>query len=169
MSIIDSKIIETQYGQELYMDQSVKVEADMLQQPEESRPFYGLRIGVEYFLLRDKHFTIEKNYFWILMDQGLKMVSLAETDTESLFAVKSEQERSDTKQLIGDWLIKTDAYKQAILRLIEQYKSENVATEAEIRKIMQANQFLEKLMMLKPENIEQAEVEKEDAILEQAL
>ncbi len=49
----------------------------------------------------------------------MSSVTLRETKTESLFAVKNKFERDATKELVGEWLIKINAFKQVINDLIE--------------------------------------------------
>jgi len=46
-------------------------------------------------------------------------IALKETETESLFSVKSEDEREATKELIGEWFIQSNSYKQSIQESIE--------------------------------------------------
>lgn len=162
MSLLNAQVLETQYGLETYIDEKGKIEVDDLHIPSESSYDYELKIGVEYFLLRDKHYTIEKNFFWLRMDADFRSVTLAETEMESLFAVKSESERKATKALIGEWLIHTNAFKQAITERIEKQKTENVTTEEEIRVIIENNKFLEKLLYLKAEDIENAMIENDE-------
>ncbi|MFY4774417.1 hypothetical protein [Metabacillus sp. RGM 3146] len=162
MSLLNAKVLETQYGLETYIDENGKIEAMELHIPSKSSYDYELKIGVEYFLLRDKHYTVEKNFFWIRMDADFRSVMLGETEMESLFAVKSEAEREETKALIGEWLIRTNAFKQAITELIEKQKTENVTTEEEIRVIIENNKFLEKLLLLKAEDIENAIIENDE-------
>lgn len=55
----------------------------------------------------------------IHMNTDMSSVTLRETKTESLFAVKTKFERDATKELVGEWLIKINAFKQVINDLIE--------------------------------------------------
>ena len=74
----------------------------------ETDSFYEITIGVEYFRLRNEnYYNSEKRYFKIRMNSDLNSITIIETKTESLFAVKNEFERAATKELIGEWLIKS--------------------------------------------------------------
>ena len=53
------------------------------------------------------------------MPPDFTSIALKETETESLFSVKSEDERAATKELIGEWFIQSNSYKQSIQESIE--------------------------------------------------
>ncbi|GAA3334259.1 hypothetical protein GCM10020331_101520 [Ectobacillus funiculus] len=56
------------------------------------------------------------------MNHDFSSITLTETETESLFAVKSEEEREATKELLGEWFIKTNSYKESINECIKKVK-----------------------------------------------
>lgn len=162
MNVLDSKMIYTQYGIETYMDMVGNVEIKDIRYPSEVAPFYEITVGVEYFLLRkEKYYDSEKNYFKIRMNSNLNLISLMETETESLFAVKNEFEREATKELVGEWLIKTNAFRLAIKNLIEEKKVENVHTEEDIQKVLGTVRFLEKILDIQTEDILRAKFVRE--------
>lgn len=162
MNVLDAKIINTQYGMETYLDFVKNVEVKDLHYPTEISPFYEIIIGVEYFLLRkENYYDSEKNYFIIRMNSDFSSITLRETKTESLFAVKNEFERDATKELVGEWLIKTNAFTQVINDLIDQKKMENVQTEEHIQIVLGTIRFLEKLLKIKTEDILNANVERD--------
>ncbi|MCP1191471.1 hypothetical protein NKR17_20835 [Priestia flexa] len=163
MNIVDSKVINTKYGLEMYLDLVKTIEVKELHSPTDIGPFYEIVLGVEYFLLRDrKYYDSERNYFRLRMSDDFNSITLKETDTESLFAVKTEHERDSTKLLIGQWLIKTNAFKEVICQLIQQKKIQNVQNEGDIQKALGTITFLEKLLELKIEDILTADVEERD-------
>ncbi|PLS17231.1 hypothetical protein CVD28_13295 [Bacillus sp. M6-12] len=162
MNVLDAKIINTQYGMETYLDFVKNVEVKELHYPTEIAPFYEITIGVEYYLLKEeKYYDSRKNYFRIRMNADMSSVTLRETKTESLFAVKNKFERDATKELVGEWLIKTNAFKQVINDLIEQKKMENVQTEEHIQIVLGSIRFLDKLLKLNKELILGANVERD--------
>ncbi|MFF2592529.1 hypothetical protein ACFVSZ_04135 [Priestia megaterium] len=80
---------------------------------------------------------------------------------ESLFAVKNAGEKDATKELIGEWLIKTQAFKQVINELIVQKRMEDVQTEGDIQVVLGTIRFLEKLLEIEAEDIVRAIVKRE--------
>lgn len=162
MNVMDAKIISTQYGLETYLDVLKGVDVRDLHYPTETELFYEITVGIEYFLLKEgSYYDSRKNYFRIRMDSDFSSVTLVETKTESLFAVKNEGERDTTKELVGEWLIKTHAFKQVINELIVQKRMENVQTEEDIQVVLGTIRFLEKLLEIKTEDILSTNVERD--------
>lgn len=162
MNVMDAKIISTQYGLETYLDVVKSVDVRDLHYPTETEPFYEITVGIEYFLLKkERYYDSRKNYFRIRMDSDFDSVTLVETKMESLFAVKNEGERDKTKELVGEWLIKTNAFKQVINELIDQKKMENIQTEGDIQVVLGTKRFLEKLLEIKTEDILNTNVERD--------
>ncbi|CAK6481139.1 hypothetical protein ACPOM7_15135 [Peribacillus castrilensis] len=154
MNVMDAKIISTQYGLETYLDVVKSVDVRELQYPTETEPFFEITVGIEYFLLKEeRYYDSRKNYFRIRMDSDFGSVTLVETKTESLFAVKNAGEKDATKKLVGEWLIKTQAFKQVINELIVQKKMEDVQTEGDIQAVLGTIRFLEKLLEIEAEDI----------------
>ncbi|MDW4509522.1 hypothetical protein R7236_14050 [Priestia megaterium] len=124
MNVMDAKIISTQYGLETYLDVVKSVDVRGLHYPTETEPFFEITVGIEYFLLKEeRYYDSRKNFFRIRMNSDFGSVTLVETKMESLFAVKNAGEKDATKELIGEWLIKTQAFKQVINELIVQKKN----------------------------------------------
>ncbi|RFU63119.1 hypothetical protein [Peribacillus glennii] len=162
MNIFDAKIVNTQYGLEMYLDRVKNIEIKEIHSPSDNDTCYEIELGVEYFLLRDgNYYDSAKNYFRIRMNEDFNSITLRETDTESLFAVKTEHERDSTKLLVGEWLLKTNAFNQVINELIQQKKKENVQNEGDTRKVLGTIRFLERLLEIKTEEILSAKVERE--------
>lgn len=161
MSILDAKVINTVRGLEVYVDSVDNIEIKELHIPTLDSPFYEIWFGIEYFLLREnKYYDSHVNYFSIRMDDDFSFIILKETETESLFAVKSEAEREATKNLLGEWFIKTNAYKECVKESIKKVKEEDIYTAADIHHSMQSLKFLERLLEVTTEDIRNAAVEK---------
>jgi hypothetical protein len=159
MQLLDAKIILTQYGNETYVNKENTVEIKELQTPKEHSPFYRILIGIEYLLLKEgKYYDSQKNYFWLVMDEDFRSLVIEETETENIFALKSEEERQATQELIGKWLIHTDVFKNEVQNNIDKMKNENVVTVDDIYHAMKSIKFLEKLLELKTEDILSASV-----------
>ncbi|WHZ03513.1 hypothetical protein QNH48_02155 [Neobacillus sp. YX16] len=162
MNVMDAKIISTQYGLETYLDVIKSVNVRELHYPTETEPFFEITVGIEYFLLKEeRYYDSRKNYFRIRMDSDFGSVTLVETKTESLFAVKNAGEKDATKKLVGEWRIKTQALKQVINELIVQKKMEDVQTEGDIQAVLGTIRFLEKLLEIEAEDIVRTIVERE--------
>ncbi|MFD1850074.1 hypothetical protein ACFSC5_08530 [Oceanobacillus bengalensis] len=65
-------------------------------------------------------------------------------------------------ELVGEWLIKTNAFKEVINELIQKKKMENVQTEEDIQIVLGTTRFLEKLLKIKTEEILSAVVERDN-------
>lgn len=161
MKPLDAKVINTAYGLEVYSDLVKSMEIKDIHIPTIDHPFYEVQFGIEYFLLRkERYYNSQRNYFRILMSRDFSLIILKETETESLFAVKSEDEREATKSLLGEWFVKTDSYKESINEYIRRVKKENVYTEEDIQHKVETIQFLGKLLELTTEDIKRASIEK---------
>ncbi|MCK1993123.1 hypothetical protein GW626_04440 [Peribacillus muralis] len=161
MNTLDAKVIETRYGLEMYSDLIENIEVKEILSPTTDNRFYEIILGIKYFLLAEKkYYTNQKHYFGFRMSDDYNLIMLIEPETESLFAVKNEIERQATKELIANWLTKTEAFKQVVNEMIEKQKGREVQTEQDIEEVLGIIKFLEKLPLVKPEDIEQASIEK---------
>ncbi len=161
MNLLDAKVINTVHGLEVYLDLAENIEIKELHVPTIDSPFYEVQFGIEYFLLRkEKYYSSQINYFNLCMNHDFSLIALKETETESLFAVKSEDERASTKKLLGEWFIKTSGYKESINERIKKVKKEDICTSEDIQHKIETIKFLEKLLELTTEDIESAPVEK---------
>ena len=161
MNLLDAKVINTVYGLEIYLDLAENIEIKEIHVPTIDSPFYDVQFGIEYFLLREgRYHSSHRNYFHICMNHDFSLITLKETKTESLFAVKSENERAATKKLLAEWFIKTNGYKATLNECITKMKREDVCTAEDIQNKIKTLAFLEKLLELTTEDIEQAIVEK---------
>ncbi len=161
MNLLDAKVINTVHGLEVYLDLAENIEIKELHVPTLDSPFYDVQFGIEYFLLREgRYHSSQRNYFHICMNDDFSLITLKETETESLFAVKSEEERAATKKLVGEWFIKTNSYKEFLNECITKVKREDVCTAVDIQHKIETIKFLEKLLGLTTEDIEQAPIEK---------
>jgi len=161
MSVLDARIIDTTHGLETYLDLMDNIELKEIHLPTLNNPFYEIQFGIQYFrLTKGKYYDSQKNYFKIRMSSDFNSVILKETRIQSLFAVKSNDERAATKQLLEEWLIKTNSYRKSLYILIEKVKKENIYTGEDIQHQIKKRKFLEKLLELTTEDIQNAPVEK---------
>ncbi|WP_338452306.1 hypothetical protein R4Z09_10720 [Niallia oryzisoli] len=161
MNVLDAKTINTQNSLEIYVDRMNHVMVTDLHIPTEENPYFDLKIGIKYYRLRNQnYYDSDINYFWLRIDLEKNSVFLLEPDTQSLFAIKDEEEREATQELIGEWLINTLMFKHSIREIINQKKAENITSEVEIRPILRTIELLEKTLELSTEDILKATVEK---------
>ncbi|MFP3126091.1 hypothetical protein OH784_25965 [Ectobacillus funiculus] len=163
MNLLDAKVINTVQGLEVYLDlaENIEIKEIRIQTMGIDSPFYEVQFGIEYFLLRKgSYYSSQRNYFRICMNHGFSSITLKETETESLFAVKSEDERAATKKLLGEWLIQTNGYKESINECIKEVKKADVFKGEDIQDKKEIIKFLEKLLRLTTEDIKFASVEK---------
>jgi hypothetical protein len=162
MNVLDARVINTHRGLETYLDSGENVAIKKIQIPTQNHPFYEIQFGIEYFLLRKgKYYDRQRNYFIIQMNPDFTSIKLKETETESLFSVKSEEEREATKALIGEWFIQTNSYKQSIQESIERIRKEEISTEEDINKKLKTINFLKKISYLISSDIQNAPIKKQ--------
>jgi len=160
MNVLDAKVITTKTGLEIYVDFIETSEIRKVCIPTIDVPFYEIQFGIKYFLLRkEKYYDGHRSYFSICMNNDFTRITLKEPETESLFAVKSQDERQATQTLLGEWFIKTNAYKESIKEVIKEVKKENVYTEKDIQHTVETVKFLEKLLELTSSDIQNAPLE----------
>jgi len=161
MRLLDAKVINTANGLEVYLDVAKSMEIKDIHIPTTDRPFYEVQFGIEYFLLRkERYYNSQRNYFCIRMSRDFSSIILKETEIESLFAVKSEDEREVTKNLLGEWFVKTNSYKESIIVWIKKTKEGSIYTEQDTQHKIETIQFLGKLLELTTEDIKRASIEK---------
>jgi hypothetical protein len=154
MNTVDAKIIKTQYGSELYVDDVEHINFKSLHAPEANQPLYRIEFEIGYFLLKEhRYYEYEQNYFWLAVSEDFSKLIIQEPDMESLFGAKSEEERKATKELLSQWLIHTEAYKNLLKQHINDCKKSD-ETNQDITAV------LEKLLSVSAADIEQAPIEK---------
>lgn len=153
MAVLDAKILNTTQGLETYYDKVKNIDVIKVQGTNAQSHQFEAIIKVEYLLLREeKFYDREKNYFGIRMDLNTKKIVLFETTMQSLFAVKTEEEREATKKLIGEWLINTQAFKTAIQQKLKELKASGH------HNTIGAINFLKHLIDLNTQDIKDAEI-----------
>lgn len=161
MNVLDARVINTTRGLETYIDLLPNIEVEQFHIPSPNKPSYEIMLGIEYFLLsKEKYYESQKHYFWIEMSNDYKTIKLKEPETQSLFAVKNESEKQATKEMIGEWLIKTEAYKQVINKILNKQKEEGIQSEEDIKRVLETIKFFKELLRLEADNIRNARLEK---------
>lgn len=165
MNVLDARVINTYRGLETYLDSRENVAIKKIQIPTQNHSFYEIQFVIEYFLLRKgKYYDRQRNYFIIQMNPDFTSITLKETETESLFSVKSEDERETTKALIGEWFIQSNSYKQSIQESIERIRKEEISTEEDINQKLKTINFLKKISYLTSSDIQNAPIKKQTQV-----
>ncbi|MGE6833507.1 hypothetical protein ACQKGA_27525 [Priestia megaterium] len=160
MDLLNAKTIKTTHGLELYLDLVETIKIKELHIPTISNPYYEVKFEIDYFLLEEhKYYDLQQNYFSIVMSENFSSIMLKESEMQSLFGVKNEKERKATKQLLSEWLIKTSAYKEAIIQFLNEHEEHNTKVE-ENQYTKKLTTFLKKLLELKTMDIEQALIQR---------
>ncbi|QGS67897.1 hypothetical protein CV093_01590 [Oceanobacillus sp. 143] len=73
------------------------------------------------------------------MSTDFKTVKIKESDKGNLFGLKDNGEKEATRELLGDWLIKTSSFKNAVTEIINKQ---------EYRKPSETEHFLKNLLYL---------------------
>ncbi|WP_282022792.1 hypothetical protein [Priestia flexa] len=157
MDLLSSKVIKTARGLELYIDSVENITIKGIHIPTTSKPYYGVKFEIDYFLLEEhKYYDLQQNYFCLVMSENFQSIKLEEPEMQSLFGVKNEEEFKATKHLLSDWLIKTNAYREAILQSLNEHKEHG--TKEGNEDIKKTITFLKELLELKTIDIEQAPI-----------
>ncbi|MFE7083664.1 hypothetical protein [Priestia megaterium] len=149
MDLLNTKAIKTTHGFELYVDLIKNINIKELSIPTVTNPFYEVKFEIDYLLLEEhKYYDHQQNYFWIVMDENLSSITLKESEMQSLFAVKNEEEREATQRLLGEWFIKTNAYREVINQYLNELE-EHYMKEEENQYTKKAITFLKELLEIK--------------------
>lgn len=149
MDLIEAKVIDTQYGMELFMDKKNDVDVLAIHSPTVTNPYFDLKVGISYYLIKEHYYQRRKNYFWIRMDKYNNSITFKESEKESIFAVKTIEERKATQALITEWLLYSQTFKKALNKTLKEILTKNIETEEDIKEINELKIFLEKLLNIK--------------------
>lgn len=150
MNMVDAKVINTKYGLEMYCDKDSSVVINEVHSPTIKNPYYEVLIEVEYLVMKNqKDMYPMKNYFWISMCEDSQTVKIKETEMGNLFALKDSGEREATKEMVAEWLFKTESFKKAIIKWRQERHTVQPKEE----------QFLDNLLYLSTENFKNAFIE----------
>lgn len=89
MDLLSSKVIKTARGLELYIDSVENITIKGIHIPTTSKPYYGVKFEIDYFLLEEhKYYDLQQNYFCLVMSENFQSIKLEEPEMQSLFGVK---------------------------------------------------------------------------------
>ena len=84
------------------------------------------------------------------MSTDFQTIKIKETDKGNLFGLKDDEEKEATRELLGDWLIKTSSFKNAITEIINRQ---------EYQESSETEHFLNNLLYLNSNDIKNALIE----------
>ncbi|MGG3466254.1 hypothetical protein ABES02_01610 [Neobacillus pocheonensis] len=154
MNLLESKVIQTKSEKEIYIDQNTNIEIGGIQYPEKAHPYYEFMVGLELIRIRaNEYYGTKKAYFGIRITENLQSLTIFEPDQQSIFASKSEEEKDAAIELINYLLIESLNFKQFVMTMIRNLKTENGIFEKEISKLKANKALLEKLLKVTYEDV----------------
>lgn len=154
MNLIDSKVIQTELEQEIFIDQSSNIELTDFRYPDKNFPFYEVMISLDMLRIRNNEYYGTKNeVFGIRMSEDQQSIFIFETDKQNIFALKNETERLAAIELIDYILTKSFQFNQLVTTKINLLKQANVISTIEIKETKGKLELLERLLTIHSEDI----------------
>jgi len=149
MGLLDSKVIETKFEKEIFIDQSSSIELCEFHFPKKNFLFYEAMVSIELMRIRDnEYYGIKNELFGIRMTDDLQTLYVIEPEKQNIFAIKNEQERQATNELIEYLLTESAAFKQLLTEMIQDLKQANLVSNKEIIETKAKLDFLERLVTI---------------------
>ncbi|MBV7509113.1 hypothetical protein KW850_28395 [Bacillus sp. sid0103] len=154
MNLLESKVIQTKSEKEIYIDQNTNIEISSIQYPDKTYPYYEIMVGLELIRIRaNEYYGTKKAYFGIRITEDLQSMIIFGPDQQSIFASKNDEEKDAAKELINYLLIESLNFKQLVMTMIRNLKTENGIFEKEISKLKEKEAILEKLLKVTYEDV----------------
>lgn len=154
MNLLESKVIETEFEKEIFIDKISNINLRVSLYPERNFPFFELIVGLEFIRIRDNEFYgYNDNYFRLRITEDLESFFVFETDQQSIFGIKNGQEKEATIELIHYILTESTNFKKLINTMIKNLKLANVVCEEEIKETKAKLMVLEKLLKIHFEDV----------------
>ena len=147
MNLLESKVIQTKFEKEIFIDEISNIELSGFQYPNKNFSYYEMMIGVDLLRIRNNEFYgTKKSYFGLKITEDLQSIVIFEPDLQSIFAVKNEQEKQAAIELIDYLLIESPKFKELVRQMIYNYKQANVDSDMEIKELNAKISALEGLL-----------------------
>ena len=154
MNLIDSKVIQTELEQEIFIDQSSNIELTNFRYPDKNFPFYEVMISISMLRIRNnEYYGTKKEVFGIRVSQDLESIFVFETEKQNIFALKNVWERQAAIELIEYILTKSTHFNQLVTTRIDYLKQANLVTSNEIKETKGKLELLERLLTIHSEDI----------------
>lgn len=154
MNLLESKVIQTQFESEIYVDNDSHINIKDIRLPEGNTEVYQLLIGIEFIRLRDdQYYGTKTGFFGVSLSKDLQTVSIFEPEYQSIFSVKNSAEKEATLELIEYILTVSPSFKEKLSAFKQQLKETDVICEKDIDEIKEKLTILERLNHVAPEEI----------------
>ncbi|WP_043930325.1 hypothetical protein [Bacillus sp. EB01] len=148
MKLLESKVIETEFEKEIYVDKASNIEIAKINF-DETTSNYELMVGLQFLRIRNNDFygTI-KGYFGLKIMGDSETITLNEPYQQSIFAVKTPEEKDAVLELIDYLLTSSPYFKQLVMDEINNLKQMDFVCEKEILELRTKIKFLEKFLKI---------------------
>jgi hypothetical protein len=154
MNLLESKVIQTEFELEIFIDNLSNIEILEIELPEENSNDYKLLIGLDFIRLRDNNYYGTKTgCFGLKIDKDLNTITLFEPENQSIFSVKNSLEKAAALELIEYILTASPSFKEKNLNLIKQLKQADVINVKEMFEVKEKLSLIEKLNNIHPGEI----------------
>ncbi|MBV7509138.1 hypothetical protein KW850_28550 [Bacillus sp. sid0103] len=155
MSLLESKVIQTQIEKEIFIDNISNMEIESINYPKKGFPFYEFMVGLDLMRIRENEFYgTEKRYFGIRTSVDFQSITVFEPNQQSIFAVKNKQEKQDAIELIEHVLIESPNFKHLVMAMINDIQQANIICEEEIKELKTKLELLERLLKIRYEDVQ---------------
>ncbi|MFB5197642.1 hypothetical protein ACE198_22495 [Neobacillus sp. KR4-4] len=106
MTMLESKVIQTRFEKEIFIEEKSNIEINMFRTFDKNHPFYEFMLGLDLIRIRDNEYYGNKtSYVTIRISDDLQSFFVIEPDVQSIFAIKNKQEKEAAIELIHYLLI----------------------------------------------------------------
>jgi hypothetical protein len=154
MNLLESKVIQTQFELEIFIDNDSNIKLLEVELPKRNSNEYKLLIGLDFIRLRDnKYYGTKTGCFGLSVDRDSRTISLFEPEYQSIFSIKNKQEKEAALELIEYVLTASPSFKQKKLKLMKQLKQVDVLSEKDVIEVKEKLSLIEKLNNIHPGEI----------------
>ncbi|WP_026693495.1 hypothetical protein [Peribacillus kribbensis] len=154
MKLHDAKVIQTLLETEIYVDDLSTLTITSFSYPEDESPYYSFLVGIKLFRIRNHDFYGgDESFFGVRITESLSTITIFNTDRESIYGVKNEQEKEAASELIRYLLTESPYFKKYVAQQMDEIKDTNVVCEKQIQDIKSKLKVYGRLMNLKTEDI----------------
>ncbi|TDL75382.1 hypothetical protein E2R56_06045 [Rhodococcus qingshengii] len=154
MNLIESKVIQTEFEIEIFIDESSHIELSNFHYPDNYYPFFELFVGVDFIRIRNNEFYgTKKSYFGIKITDDFQSIFIFEPSQQSIFALKNDQEMEAVKELIYYLLKESPHFRKLLINRINEIKKTNIVCTKEINELKAELELLENLTKSRYEDI----------------
>jgi hypothetical protein len=147
MNLLESKVIQTKFEKEIFIDQISNIEISNVNYQGENASYYELMVGLEFLRIRNNDFYgTTKSYFGIRIEKDIQDIIVFEPKQQSIFAVKNENEKDAAIELIEYLLTASPHFKQLVGDMINDFQQDDVICEKDIKELKSKIVVLEQIL-----------------------